>query len=301
MKDYIVKALAYEGQFRVYAINATKTVGEAQRRHDTWSASSAALGRTIVGTLLLASAGLKNEEKMTVIVNGDGLGGRILADANGKGDVKAYINNPHVSLDLNGNGKLDVTAVVGTEGTLTVIKDLGMKEPFSGQVPIVSGELGEDFTYYMANSEQVPSAIGLSVLVDTDESIKAAGGFMIQVMPDASDEAITRVEGNIAAIPLVSRLMESGETPEQILYRILGEENVHILEKMPVQFQCDCSRERFAEGLSSIGREELVDMIQEDHGAEVVCHFCGEKYHYSESDLQELVDASDEKRPADFK
>jgi len=301
MKDYIVKALAYEGQFRVYAINATKTVGEAQRRHDTWSASSAALGRTIVGTLLLASAGLKNEEKMTVIVNGDGLGGRILADANGKGDVKAYINNPHVSLDLNGNGKLDVTAVVGTEGTLTVIKDLGMKEPFSGQVPIVSGELGEDFTYYMANSEQVPSAIGLSVLVDTDESIKAAGGFMIQVMPDASDEAITRVEKNIAAIPLVSRLMESGETPEQILYRILGEENVHILEKMPVQFQCDCSRERFAEGLSSIGREELVDMIQEDHGAEVVCHFCGEKYHYSESDLQELVDASDEKRPADFK
>lgn len=301
MKDYIVKALAYEGQFRVYAINATKTVGEAQRRHDTWSASSAALGRTIVGTLLLASAGLKNEEKMTVIVNGDGLGGRILADANGKGDVKAYINNPHVSLDLNGNGKLDVSAVVGTEGTLTVIKDLGMKEPFSGQVPIVSGELGEDFTYYMANSEQVPSAIGLSVLVDTDESIKAAGGFMIQVMPDASEEAITQVEKNIAAIPLVSRLMESGETPEQILYRILGEENVQILEKMPVQFQCDCSRGRFAEGLSSIGREELVDMIQEDHGAEVVCHFCGEKYHYSESDLQELVDASDEKRPADFK
>lgn len=301
MKDYIVKALAYEGQFRVYAINATKTVGEAQRRHDTWSASSAALGRTIVGTLLLASAGLKNEEKMTVIVNGDGLGGRILADANGKGDVKAYINNPHVSLDLNGNGKLDVSAVVGTEGTLTVIKDLGMKEPFSGQVPIVSGELGEDFTYYMANSEQVPSAIGLSVLVDTDESIKAAGGFMIQVMPDASEEAITQVEKNIAAIPLVSRLMESGETPEQILYRILGEENVQILEKMPVQFQCDCSRGRFAEGLSSIGREELVDMMQEDHGAEVVCHFCGEKYHYSESDLQELVDASDEKRPADFK
>ncbi len=301
MKDYIVKALAYEGQFRVYAIRATATVGEAQRRHDTWSASSAALGRTMVGTLLLASAGLKNEEKMTVIVDGDGLGGRILADANGKGDIKAYITNPQVSLELNGQGKLDVRAVVGTEGTLTVIKDLGMKEPFSGQVPIVSGELGEDFTYYMANSEQVPSAIGLSVLVDTDDSIKAAGGFMIQVMPDASDEAITQVEKNIAAIPLVSRLMESGETPEQILYRILGEENVQILETMPVQFKCDCSRERFAEGLSSIGKEELLEMIHEDHGAEVVCHFCGEKYHYAESDLQELVDAIDEKRAADFK
>ncbi|MGA9517232.1 MAG: Hsp33 family molecular chaperone HslO [Trichococcus sp.] len=300
MSDYLIKALAYEGQFRAYAIDATAAVAEAQRRHDTWSASSAALGRTMVGTLLLAAAGLKNEEKMTVIVNGDGLGGRILADANGKGDIKAYIANPNVNLSLNGDGKLDVRAVVGTEGTLTVIKDLGMKEPFTGQVSLVSGELGEDFTYYMANSEQIPSAIGLSVLVDTDDSIKAAGGFMIQVMPDASDEAITKVEKNIAAIPLVSRLMENGATPEQILTRILGEENVEVLEKMPVRFHCDCSRDRFSEGLSSIGKTELHEMIEEDHGAEVVCHFCGEKYHYSEADLQELVTAIDEKRAANI-
>ena len=183
---------------------------------------------------------------------------------------------------------------------MTVIKDLGMKEPFTGQVSLVSGELGEDFTYYMANSEQIPSAIGLSVLVDTDDSIKAAGGFMIQVMPDASDEAITKVEKNIAAIPLVSRLMENGETPEQILTRILGEENVEVLEKMPVRFHCDCSRDRFSEGLSSIGKTELQEMIEEDHGAEVVCHFCGEKYHYSEADLQELVTAIDEKRAANI-
>lgn len=289
MTDYLVKALAYGGQFRVYAINATETVAEAQRRHDTWSASSAALGRTMVGTLLLATTGLKEDQKLTVIVSGNGLGGRILADADGQGNVKAYIANPHVSLPLNEKGKLDVRAVVGTEGSLTVIKDLGLKEPFTGQVPIVSGELGEDFTYYMANSEQIPSAIGLSVLVDTDDSIKVAGGFMIQVMPDAEDTAIAAIEKNLSDMPLVSRLMEQGSKPEDILERILGKENIHYLDKMPVQFHCDCSRERFREGLAAIGRDELLDMIKEDHGAEVVCHFCEEKYHYSEEDLQALV------------
>ena len=165
MTDYLIKGLAYDNQFRVYAIDATEAVAEAQRRHDTWSASSAALGRTMVGSLLVATTGLKGDQKMTVIVNGNGLGGRILVDANAQGDVKGYIQNPHVSLPLNANGKLDVRTVVGTEGTLSVIKDLGLKEPFSGQVPIVSGELGEDFTYYMANSEQIPSAVGLSVFV----------------------------------------------------------------------------------------------------------------------------------------
>ncbi|MGP6139202.1 MULTISPECIES: Hsp33 family molecular chaperone HslO [unclassified Jeotgalibaca] len=292
MSDYLIKGLAYEGQFRVYALDATETVAEAQRRHDTWSASSAALGRTMVGSLLVATTGLKGDQKMTVIINGNGLGGRIIADANGSGNVKAYIQNPHVSLPLNENGKLDVRAVVGTEGTMTVIKDLGLKEPFSGQVPIVSGELGEDFTYYMANSEQIPSAVGLSVLVDTDDSIKVAGGFMIQVMPDASDQAIASIEKNLADLPLVSRLMEKGAKPEDILHRIVGEENVHFIEKMPVQFKCDCSHERFKNGLAAIGKEELQVIIEEDHGAEVVCQFCETKYNYSEEELTELLNAN---------
>lgn len=292
MSDYLIKGLAYEGQFRVYALDATETVAEAQRRHDTWSASSAALGRTMVGSLLVATTGLKGDQKMTVIINGNGLGGRIIADANGSGNVKAYIQNPHVSLPLNENGKLDVRAVVGTEGTMTVIKDLGLKEPFSGQVPIVSGELGEDFTYYMANSEQIPSAVGLSVLVDTDDSIKVAGGFMIQVMPDASDQAIASIEKNLADLPLVSRLMEKGAKPEDILHRIVGEENVHFIEKMPVQFKCDCSHKRFKNGLAAIGKEELQVIIEEDHGAEVVCQFCETKYNYSEEELTELLNAN---------
>lgn len=293
MNDYLVKALAYEGQIRAYALNATQTVGEAQRRHDTWSASSAALGRTMIGSILVATTGLREDQKMTVIVSGDGPGGRIVADANGKGEVKAYISNPHVHLPLNEQGKIDVKGVVGTEGSLTVIKDLGLKEPFTGQVPLISGELGEDFTYYMANSEQIPSAIGLSVLVDTDNSIKVAGGFMIQVLPGADDAVIDMIEKNILHLPMVSRLMEEGETPEHVLERILGKENVKYIEKMPLRFHCDCSRERFMDGLSAIGKDELVDMINEDHGAEVVCHFCEEKYQYSEDDLNSLIQSID--------
>lgn len=289
MTDYLVKGLAYDSQFRVYAVDATQTVAEAQRRHDTWSASSAALGRAMVGTLLIATTGLKNDDKMTVMINGNGLGGRIVAGANGQGDVRAYIQNPNVSLPLNENGKLDVRAVVGTEGTLSVIKDLGLKEPFTGQVPIVSGELGEDFTYYMVNSEQIPSAVGLSVLVDTDDSIKVAGGFMIQVLPGATDAAISQIEKNIADLPLVSRFMEDGAKPEDVLIKILGKDNVRFIEKMPVQFKCDCSRERFKDGLAAIGREELQTIIEEDHGAEVVCHFCENKYYYDEAELTELL------------
>lgn len=289
MTDYLVKGLAYDSQFRVYAVDATRTVAEAQRRHDTWSASSAALGRAMVGTLLIATTGLKNDDKMTVMINGNGLGGRIVAGANGQGDVRAYIQNPNVSLPLNENGKLDVRAVVGTEGTLSVIKDLGLKEPFTGQVPLVSGELGEDFTYYMVNSEQIPSAVGLSVLVDTDDSIKVAGGFMIQVLPGATDAAISQIEKNIADLPLVSRFMEDGAKPEDVLIKILGKDNVRFIEKMPVQFKCDCSRERFKDGLAAIGREELQTIIEEDHGAEVVCHFCENKYYYDEVELTELL------------
>lgn len=287
MSDYLLKSICYDGQIRVFTIDATETVAEAQRRHDTWSASSAALGRTMVGALLLGSM-VKGDEKITVKIEGNGPTGHIIADSNGRGTVKGYIANPKVSLPLNEKGKIDVRGAVGTEGTLTVTKDLGLKEAFSGQVPLISGELAEDFTYYMATSEQTPSAFGLSVLVDTDESIKAAGGFMIQVMPGATDETITAVEKAIAEIPMVSRLMENGETPEEILERLMGEGNAKILEKMPIAFECDCSKERFSGAIVSLGKKEIDDMISEDHGAEAVCHFCGNKYHFSEEDLEEL-------------
>lgn len=287
MSDYLLKSVCYDGQIRVFTIDATDTITEAQRRHDTWSASSAALGRTMVGALLLGVM-VKGDEKVTVKVEGNGPAGHIIADSNGRGTVKGYIANPKVSLPLNEKGKIDVRGAVGTEGTLTVTKDLGLKEPFAGQVPLISGELAEDFTYYMATSEQTPSAIGLSVLVDTDESIKAAGGFMIQVMPGATEETIAAVEKAVAEIPMVSRLMENGETPEEILNRLMGEGNAKILEKMPIAFECDCSKERFAGAIVSLGNKEIDDMITEDHGAEAVCHFCGNKYHFSVEDLEEL-------------
>ncbi|OTN88346.1 chaperonin [Enterococcus sp. 7E2_DIV0204] len=289
MEDYLVKALCYEGSIRAYAVCATNTISEAQKRHDTWSSSTAALGRTMVGALLLGAT-LKGEDKLTVKVQGNGPAGSIVVDSDGSGNTKGYIKNPHVSLTLNESGKIDVRGAVGTEGIFTVIKDLGLKETFSGQTPIVSGEIGEDFTYFMAVSEQIPSAIGLSVLVDTDESVKAAGGFMIQVMPGADEKKIDFIEQRLQEVPMISRLIDEGESPEGILERLLGKDEIEILEKMPVQFKCNCSKEKFGTAIIAVGLDEINAMIDEDHGAEAVCQFCGNKYHYSETDLIELRD-----------
>lgn len=288
-QDYLVRALAFDGTISARAVRATEVVSAAQKAHDTWSASSAALGRCLVAGLLLGST-QKGEVQLTIKVQGNGPAGAIIVDANTFGQVKGYIQNPHVSLPLNEKGKIDVRGAVGTEGSLTVIKDLGLKEPFVGQVPLVSGELGEDFTYYMAASEQIPSSIGLSVLVNPDETIRAAGGFMLQVMPGATEETIAALEERLAHLPLVSTLLDEGETPEQILMRILGEENVEFVGTEEVAFACDCSKERFAKSLMSLGEKTLQEMIDEDHGAEAVCHFCNQKYHFTEAELQALKD-----------
>lgn len=287
MSDYLVKALAYEGFVRAYAVNATETIAEAQRRHDTWNTSSAALGRTMIGALMLGAT-LKGDDKMTVKIEGNGPAGAIVVDSNGKGEVKGYIKNPHISLPLNEIGKIDVRGAVGTEGMFTVIKDLGLKEPFSGQTPIVSGEIGEDFTYYLAVSEQIPSAVGVSVLVDTDDSIKTAGGFMIQIMPGASDEIIDQIEARLKETARISTLLDEGQTPEEILQNLLATDDVEFLEKMPVQFKCDCSKEKFASAIITLGAEQIQELIDQDHGAEAVCAFCNNKYEYSEEDLYEL-------------
>ena len=287
MSDYLVKALAYEGFVRAYAVNATETIAEAQRRHDTWNTSSAALGRTMIGALMLGAT-LKGEDKMTVKIEGNGPAGAIVVDSNGKGEVKGYIKNPHISLPLNEVGKIDVRGAVGTEGMFTVIKDLGLKEPFSGQTPIVSGEIGEDFTYYLAVSEQIPSAVGVSVLVDTDDSIKTAGGFMIQIMPGASDEIIDQIEARLKETARISTLLDEGQTPEEILQKLLATDDVEFLETMSVQFKCDCSKEKFASAIITLGAEQIQELIDQDHGAEAVCAFCNNKYEYSQADLYEL-------------
>ncbi|MBY0095458.1 Hsp33 family molecular chaperone HslO [Mesobacillus maritimus] len=287
--DYLVKALAFDGQVRAYAIKSTDTVGEAQRRHYTWPIASAALGRTISAGVMMGAM-LKGEENLTIKVEGGGPIGLILVDSNAKGQVRGYVSNPHVHFELNEHGKLDVRRAVGTEGTLSVVKDIGLRDYFTGQVPIVSGELGEDFTYYFATSEQVPSSVGVGVLVNPDNSIKAAGGFIIQLMPGAENETITKIEERLKSIPPVSKLIDKGLSPEELLNEVLGENNVSILETLPVSFTCKCSKDRFANAIISLGEDEIRDMIQEDGQAEAQCHFCNEKYVYTEAELEQLME-----------
>jgi molecular chaperone Hsp33 len=287
MKDYLIKALAFDGQVRAYAVDSTETVGEAQRRHYTWPTASAALGRSMTAGVMMGAM-LKGDNKLTIKINGGGPIGGIIVDSNAKGEVRGYVHHPQTHFDLNEHGKLDVRRAVGTDGMLMVVKDIGMRDHFTGQVPIVSGELGEDFTYYFASSEQVPSAVGVGVLVNPDNSILAAGGFIIQLMPGTDESTITKIEQSIQSIPPVSKLIEKGLTPEELLFEILGKENVKILEKMPVSFRCTCSKERFGNAIISLGTDEIEQMIEEDGKAEAHCHFCNEKYLFSVEELEEL-------------
>jgi molecular chaperone Hsp33 len=286
--DYLVRALGFNNSVRAFAVSTTETVGEAQRRHDTWPTTSAALGRTMTASVMMGAM-LKGEDKITVKVEGNGPIGSMIVDANAKGEVRGYVTNPHVEFDLNPQGKLDVRRAVGTEGALTVVKDLGLRDFFSGQVPIVSGEIAEDFTYYFATSEQVPSSVGLGVLVNTDDSILAAGGFIIQLLPGVDDETITQIENQLSKIEPVSKMIQKGFTPEEILKAVLGEDNVQMLDTLPVKFECNCSKERFGAAIISLGEKEIRDMIEEDGKAEAHCHFCQEKYQYSKEELEGFI------------
>lgn len=288
MSDYLVKATAYDGQIRCYAAVTTNTVEEARRRQDTWPTASAALGRTMTITAMMGAM-LKGEDKLTTNISGDGPLGRIVADANAHGEVRGYVTNPHVDFELNEHGKLDVRRGVG-QGILSVVKDLGLKDYFTGQVPIVSGEISEDFTYYFATSEQVPSAVGAGVLVAPDYHILAAGGFIVQIMPGADDVIIDNLEKNIAALPQLSELIEQGNSPEQLLQYLLPKESLNILETMPVQFKCNCSKERVIRAIKGLGTAEIESMIEKDKGAEATCHFCNEVYQITEDELRALLE-----------
>lgn len=290
MKDYLVKALAFDGEVRAYSVRTTNTVSEAQRRHDTWRTASAALGRSLTaGTMM--GAMLKGDQKLTIKVEGNGPIGPILVDAHANGDVRGYVTNPHVDFEGTEQGKLRVYQAVGTEGFVTVIKDIGMREPFIGQSPIVSGELGEDFTYYFAVSEQTPSSIGVGVLVNGDDSVLAAGGFILQIMPGAQEETISFIEDRLQKIPPVSTLIEQGLSPEELLYAVLGEDKVKVLETMDVQFNCTCSRERIENVLISLGKTELEQVREEEEETEVHCHFCNERYKFSKEDITNLIES----------
>ncbi|KGR77463.1 Hsp33 family molecular chaperone HslO [Ureibacillus sinduriensis] len=289
MKDYLVRAVGYNGQIRAFAARTTETVSEAQKRHHTWPVVSAALGRSMTASVMMGAM-LKGEDKITVKVDGKGPIGAMVIDAEAKGHVRGFVSNGQVHFPLNEHGKLDVRAGVGTEGFLSVVKDLGMKDMFSSQVPIVSGEIAEDFTYYFATSEQVPSSVGLGVLVNPDNTILAAGGFIIQLMPGCKEETIAALENHLATIEPVSKMIEKGMTPEEILAAVLGEQGeVQILSTMPVQFQCTCSKERYSRALMGLGVNEIEEIIEEEGNIETQCHFCLETYDFTEDELQSLV------------
>ncbi|MEH7440137.1 Hsp33 family molecular chaperone HslO [Neobacillus drentensis] len=287
MSDYLVKALACDGNIRAYAVRTTETIREAQERHQTWRTASAALGRTLTAGVMMGAM-LKGEDKLTIKINGGGPLGPIVVDSNAKGEVRGYVTNPEVDFESNEHGKLDVRRAVGTDGMLAVVKDIGLRDFFSGQVPLVSGELGEDFTYYFATSEQVPSSVGVGVLVNPDDTILAAGGFIFQLMPGTPESVISQVEERLNTIPPVSKLIEKGLTPEEILAELFGKEQVKILEKMPVQFACNCSKDRFANAIIGLGKAEIDAMIEEDGQAEAHCHFCNEKYLFTKEELEEM-------------
>ncbi|AHV95004.1 Hsp33 family molecular chaperone HslO [Paenibacillus sabinae] len=285
-KDRLVRGTALDGRVRAFAVRTTELTTELQRRHDTYPTATAALGRTVTAAAMMGAM-LKGREMINIQVKGNGPIGQIVAEANAQGEVRGYVQNPHVHLPSNSLGKLDVAGAVGTEGFIHVIKDLGLKEPYRGSVPIVSGELGEDFTYYFAVSEQTNSAVGLGVLVDTDNSVKVAGGFIIQLLPGLSDEEITEIEKNLNSTPSVTALLDQGMEPEEMLRQILPD--TEVLDEMAITFKCHCSRERVEQTLVSLGRHELEQIIEEDGKAEVVCHFCNEAYSFDKNELLEIL------------
>ncbi|MEK3784797.1 MULTISPECIES: Hsp33 family molecular chaperone HslO [Paenibacillus] len=285
-QDRLIRGTAMEGRVRAFAIRTTELVEELRRRHDTFPTATAALGRTVTAAAMMGAM-LKGEEKLTVQVKGDGPIGQVVADANAKGEVRGYVNEPHVHLPSNRLGKLDVAGAVGTTGFINITKDLGLKEPYRGSIPIVSGELGEDFTYYFAKSEQTPSAVGLGVLVNEDNSVIVAGGFIIQLLPGLNDAEITAIEHAVGALPPVTSLLDEGLELEEMLHRMLPD--VQVLDEMDIHFRCQCTRERVEATLISLGQSELEQMIEDDEQVEVVCHFCNEAFQFDKDELQQLL------------
>jgi molecular chaperone Hsp33 len=287
MKDYIVRAMAFDRTVRIYAINATQTVKRAQEIHHTWPSATAALGRTIIVSAMMGAM-LKGNDRLTVRVKGDGPIGEMLVDANAKGQIRGFVNNPEVHFQYP-SGKLNVAATVGTTGEIQVIKDLGLKDYFVSTVELISGELGEDFTYYFAKSEQTPSSVACGVLVDTDNTVLSAGGFIIQLMPGATEETITKIEQVLGTIKPTSQMVDEGYTPEAMVKEIVKEEDYSIISQLEVDYVCQCDKDRFARGLVSIGKKDLQEIIEEDGKADITCHFCNEHYHFDKNELEELL------------
>ncbi|MDE6663523.1 MAG: Hsp33 family molecular chaperone HslO [Lachnospiraceae bacterium] len=288
MSDYLIRATAADAQIRAFALTSRDLVETARSRHNLSPVVTAALGRLMTGAVMMGGM-LKGEKDMlTLQVNGDGPVGGLTVTADSKGNVKGYANAPQAMMPPNANGKLDVGGVIGN-GYLTVIKDMGMKEPYSSQVALQSGEIGDDLTYYFAASEQVPSCVALGVLMEKNNTVKQAGGFIIQLMPFAQEEVIKKLEEKISTIASVTSMLDEGKTPEQILELVLGDMGLEITEKMPVQFKCNCTKERVEKVLLSLGKKELKEMIAEGEEVKLHCHFCNKDYGFTIEELKALI------------
>lgn len=289
MENRLIDCLAYEGKVSIKCISSTNMVEEARRVHDLSPVASAALGRLLTITSIMGYETKTDKGSITNQIKGNGPLGMLTAVAESNGNVKGYVANPQVDIPLNKeNGKLDVGTAVGKEGMLYIIKDLGMGKPYSGMTPIVSGEIAEDFTNYFATSEQTPSVIALGVLVDKN-GIRAAGGYKLSLMPDATEEIIEKIEESLKNIEPISKMLDENKTLEEIAKTVTGDENIEVLEETHPEYKCNCSKEKCEKGLIAIGKDELETIIKEEEKIEIVCNFCNKKYEFTREDLKKLI------------
>lgn len=289
MTDYIIRATAAEGQVRAFAAITTEMVETAKNNHNTSPVATAALGRLLTAGAMMGVMMKGEKDLLTLRIECQGPIEGLLVTANAKGDVKGYAFNPDVMLPPNEKGKLDVGGALDL-GVLSVIKDIGLKEPYVGQTILVTSEIAEDLTYYFANSEQVPSSVALGVLMNKDNTVRQAGGFIIQLLPGATDEVIDKLEARLGEISSITALLDAGKTPEEILEDLLGDFNLEILDKIPTRFHCDCNKERVEKALISVGKKELQEMIEDGKTIEVGCQFCNQMYAFTVDELKEMLE-----------
>lgn len=289
MSDYIIRATVAEGQIRAFAATTKELVEFARSAHNTSPVATAALGRLLTGGAMMGVMMKGDKDLLTIKINGDGPIEGLTVTADSKGGVKGYVYNPGVMLPPNKQGKLDVGGALGV-GVLSVIKDIGLKEPYEGQTILVTGEIAEDLTYYFATSEQTPSSVALGVLMNRDNTVRQAGGFILQLLPGASEEIISGLEDKLATISSITSLLDEGKTPEMILEYILGDFGLEILDKVPTGFHCNCSKGRIEKALISVGKKELQEMIDDGKTIEVNCHFCNKNYPVTVEELKSLME-----------
>lgn len=291
MKDYIVRATAADSQIRAFAVTSKNIVETARQAHGTSPVATAALGRLLTAGAMMGAMMKGEKDILTLQIKCSGPIGGLTVTADAHANVKGFVEHPEVMLPPNAKGKLDVGGALGL-GILNVMKDMGMKEPYVGQTELKTGEIADDLTYYFANSEQVPSSVGLGVLMEKDNTVRQAGGFIIQLMPFAEDEVIDKLEKKLTAMDSVTSYLDRGFTPEQLLLELLGEFGLEILDQMDTKFSCNCSKERVEKAIVSIGRKDINEMIQEGKPIEVKCHFCNTAYEFTVEDLKRIIKRS---------